>query len=392
MTGTHACACGDKAVDECGACRAKRLQRQPAAVASRTNVPTQTGAATRFESGGSALPAPLRGAMESRFGSDFSNVRVHDDAAGHAHADRYAARAFTVGQHIHFAAGEFARDRTSGSRLLAHELAHTIQQGGSDAESTGERIAVDAPHSPREQEADAAAEAVGAGKSYRVQPGTTPEHLLSRQPANPPTPVPPVAPTTAQARIIETVRQAAAVRTQVAMFRTRGTAPDERTAEAYRQEARRLASLMFEWSNPNMQQVDEIVSSMVTHLTGSPSIMVAGRGDPECGSRAGYVRGLRPPVVLCPTFFSDTPEQQIRTLIHEAAHLARIGNAGTAEGYCTFFTCDTACPGGFDSADSWAQYVHCLSGRPPDRPPPITPSGGGRGGGSGGSGTKGSGS
>lgn len=341
-------------------------------------------AASRLESGGTALPSPLRGTMEARFGRGFSEVRIHDDPASHADARGYTARAFTIGQHVHFAAGEFAPDRTDGRRLLAHELAHTIQQQGSAAtQLSAAHISVDDPHSPQEREADLAAQAVGAGESYRVRPGMTHGRRLNRQPTNPPVPVAPVAPTTAQARIIEAARRAAAVRAQIAMFRTRGIAPDERTAQAYRREARRLASIMFEWANPNMDQVAEIVSRMVMHLAGSSSIMVAGPGDPECGgSRAGYVRGFRPPIVLCPAFFAPTgtPEQQTRTLIHEAAHLANIGNASRAEGYCTFFTCDTACPGGFYSADSWAQYVHCLSGQTPDVPPPITPSGSGKGG------------
>jgi hypothetical protein len=137
-----------------------------------------------------------------------------------------------------------------------------------------------------------------------------------------------------------------------------------------------------------MEQVADIVRSMVTFLTSNVTVVVAASNDPDCGSRAAYVRGLRPPIVLCRQFFRDSPEQQIRTMIHESAHLARIGSADVAEGYCTFFTCDTPCPGGFDSADSWAQYVHCLSGQAPDVPPPITgrrPRGAGQTGGGGGS-------
>ena len=128
--------------------------------------------------------------------------------------------------------------------------------------------------------------------------------------------------------------------------------------------------IMFDWPRPNMEQVERIVSGMVGRLLNAP-VMVAAPGDPECGSRAGYVRGFRPPIVLCPRFFSSSPEQQIRTMIHESAHLMRIGNAGPGEGYCVMFTCESSCPGGFDSADSWAQYVHCLSNQTPDQPEPV---------------------
>ena len=141
--------------------------------------------------------------------------------------------------------------------------------------------------------------------------------------------------------------------------------------------ARSLARVMFEWNNPNMNQIEEIVSNMVSRLT-NQQVMVAGRGDPECGSRAAYVRGFRPPIILCPAFFNDTPEQQIRTMIHEAAHLARIASAGLGESYCVIFDCETSC-GGFDSADSWAQFVHCLSGRTPDQPTVIQGQPGGQG-------------
>ena len=55
-------------------------------------------------------------------------------------------------------------------------------------------------------------------------------------------------------------------------------------------------------------------------------------------------------------------------MIHESAHLARIGSAALGEGYCVTFDCAAGCPGGFDSADSWAHFVHCLSDQTPDRP------------------------
>ena len=66
--------------------------------------------------------------MEPRFGHDFSQVRIHaDGAAGHA-AATLGAEAFTVGQHIGFARGHFLPAGAQGRRLLAHELAHTLQQ------------------------------------------------------------------------------------------------------------------------------------------------------------------------------------------------------------------------------------------------------------------------
>jgi hypothetical protein len=120
-----------------------------------------------------------------------------------------------------------------------------------------------------------------------------------------------------------------------------------------------------------MEQIGDVISSMVNFLTSGVDVKVAAANDPECGQRAAYVRGLRPPIVLCPTFFSDSAEQRIRTMIHESAHLARIGSGDLGESYCVDFDCKGSC-GGFDSADSWAHLVHCLSGQKADQPTSIT--------------------
>jgi hypothetical protein len=128
---------------------------------------------------------------------------------------------------------------------------------------------------------------------------------------------------------------------------------------------------MFEWVNPNMDQVAEIVGEMRGRLAGGIATIGAPATDTECGGRAAYVVGLRPPIHLCPGFFSSSPEQRVRTMLHEAAHISRIGSSSLGESYCIDFDCETSC-GGFDSADSWAQFVHCLSGQTPDKPQAIT--------------------
>jgi Domain of unknown function (DUF4157) len=79
---------------------------------------------------GRALDSPVRKSMESRFGHDFSSVRVHDDSKAASTADSINARAFTSGNDIAFAKGEYAPNTPSGLRLLVHELVHTIQQRG----------------------------------------------------------------------------------------------------------------------------------------------------------------------------------------------------------------------------------------------------------------------
>jgi hypothetical protein len=81
----------------------------------------------RSASGGSPLPAPTLARMEAGFGARFSDVRVHRDSPLPA---QLSAEAFTVGTSIHIAPGRFAPTSRAGEHLLAHELAHVVQQTG----------------------------------------------------------------------------------------------------------------------------------------------------------------------------------------------------------------------------------------------------------------------
>jgi hypothetical protein len=110
--------------------------------------------------GGRSLDEGTRGLMESRFGENFSEVQVH---TGH-HAAQLAAdlesRAFTVGEDIVFAEGQFAPETTEGQRLLAHELAHVVQQRRPAGPMGGER--------ETERDAREAAREVAGGGTPRV--------------------------------------------------------------------------------------------------------------------------------------------------------------------------------------------------------------------------------
>jgi hypothetical protein len=88
---------------------------------------------------GRQLAPPLRADMEARFGADFSGVRVHDDRDAAASARSLDARAYTFGDHVVFGAGEYAPHTAAGRRLIAHELAHTVQQGRAGAANTVQR-------------------------------------------------------------------------------------------------------------------------------------------------------------------------------------------------------------------------------------------------------------
>ena len=77
---------------------------------------------------GRPLDPRSRSVMEGAFGHDFGRVRIHADAPAAASARSVAAHAYTVGNHVVFGAGRFAPDSARGLRLLAHELAHVVQQ------------------------------------------------------------------------------------------------------------------------------------------------------------------------------------------------------------------------------------------------------------------------
>jgi hypothetical protein len=100
---------------------------------------------------GRPLGGDVRADMEARLGADFSDVRIHDDAAAKASAAELGARAYTSGNHI--VIGEGGADR----HTLAHELTHVIQQRQGPVAGTdnGAGLKVSDPSDRFEREAEA---------------------------------------------------------------------------------------------------------------------------------------------------------------------------------------------------------------------------------------------
>ncbi|HEY1557842.1 MAG TPA: DUF4157 domain-containing protein [Kofleriaceae bacterium] len=118
--------------------------------------------------GGSPLPENVRGKMEAGFGQDFSGVRVHSDGAAGAAANDLSAHAFAAGNDVFFNQGQYDPGSHQGQHLIAHELAHVVQQqqGGAQpmqAKATGAGVSVSSPSDAHEMEADRAADTVMAG-------------------------------------------------------------------------------------------------------------------------------------------------------------------------------------------------------------------------------------
>jgi len=113
--------------------------------------------------GGAPLPTTLADMFGRGLGADLSRVRLHtDDAAAHA-ADAVSARAFTTGHDIYFAQGAYDPHSVDGQHLLAHEVTHTVQQGGATGSAPQFKLEVSSPGDALEHEADQAATALLSG-------------------------------------------------------------------------------------------------------------------------------------------------------------------------------------------------------------------------------------
>jgi hypothetical protein len=163
------CDCGNAAglTGKCSECENKRLtlQRRATSQSEADEVPPIVHEV--LNSSGQPLDTETRAFMESRFGHNFSQVRVHTDEKAAQSVQAVNALAYTVGRKVVFGQGQYTPKTEAGNKLLAHELAHVLQQRG---ESAGIRPeAVEATEHPSEYEAEQAAEAVMAGNSVSIQ-------------------------------------------------------------------------------------------------------------------------------------------------------------------------------------------------------------------------------
>ena len=165
----------------CEECSEKRFRSE------MLNLRPQTGHASRIppivqevlRSAGQPLDAETRAFMEPRFGHDFANVRVHTNTKAAESAQAVSALAYTVGNNVVFGENRYAPSTQSGRQLLAHELAHTIQQRG--ASSRAEPV----PRgSSLELEAEQAGRDVARGHAFSGSLGSS-KMAVARQPATP---------------------------------------------------------------------------------------------------------------------------------------------------------------------------------------------------------------
>ena len=170
----RSCGCGGS----CESCAENEVQRSPLSGSRPQHVaPREVHDVLR--SPGAPLDRGVRSTMERAFGRDFSGVRVHADGAAAESAASVGARAYTVGNHIAFNKGMYTPSTAAGRHLLAHELAHTVQQRGAPAD-VAPSLEIGGEQTPAEAAADRAADAVAAGASVDAMPAAAP--VVARAP------------------------------------------------------------------------------------------------------------------------------------------------------------------------------------------------------------------
>lgn len=263
---------------------------------------------------GAALPQHAQQFFGHRMGHDFSGVKIHTGAEAAQSAANINAQAYTYGNHIVFNEGKYNTQSAEGKHLLAHELTHVVQQSSGVQGSESVQRKDTKPARPKQA-------AVDCDRS-----------------------------------VIAAVRQEAFVKAQVTMFRLRGMHPSLGAIQQRDtfQLARRTISRTL-----SLDQAIDIIEKMVTVLSSNERVECGPEID-SCSDWNAYVVGNRPPMHTCNKFFKLGHDDQVKTLLHEAAHAVGIGEP-SQESYIFGFDCANPTLGKFESADSWAYFVLCAS-------------------------------
>lgn len=319
----------------------QKLRRQEASVSAGLAPPIVHQV---LRSSGQALSATARSYFEPRFGRDFSQVRIHaDDRAGES-ARAVGANAYTVGHQIVFAPRKFQAETEAGRQLLAHELTHVVQQGGTlSAQSSTSRGGVlqkdegGLPTGPRRVEVRLAvqgncphpekiAEAIPGARTMLA----TAESWFIDYPFLDPH----------QQRLFDLILQA--------QF---GSSSDDVRGKIHSRIIR-MARLM-----------DSATNGGVTFVCDPRTLDKCEKGPWSMFVR----RGERNTMHVCPNFFTDGLEARRFTLIHESAHLAGVGDhvylvtAGPIGLSECLASSGLKTEVALDNADSYSWMVMCLT-------------------------------
>lgn len=135
---------------KCSGCEEeeKPVRRQAETTSSVDGAEAPPAVHDTLASSGAPLDAGTSAFMSERMGHDFSGVRIHTGAKADASAKAVNANAYTVGRDVVFAAGQYQPHAPLGQRLIAHELAHVVQQGAASAPTALRRDGPSGPDAP----------------------------------------------------------------------------------------------------------------------------------------------------------------------------------------------------------------------------------------------------
>lgn len=109
----------------------KKLQMNATSDVAQSDISSLESKLNGSKSGGIPLSGNIKNEMESGFGADFSNIRIHNNSDAVQMNQQLGSQAFATGNNIYFNEGRYNPNSQGGKHLLAHELTHTIQQGAS---------------------------------------------------------------------------------------------------------------------------------------------------------------------------------------------------------------------------------------------------------------------
>ncbi len=284
---------------------------------------------------GQPLDAKTRRLFEPRFGYDFSAVRVHTDERAAESAREVNALAYTVGREMVFARDQFRSTTAEGRRLLAHELAHVVQQRDS-ADSGARPSRISSPSETSEHEAERAADAVMAGLTVDVPPSQTAVSRYGHRDCS-------------EENLRNFVWPSDWVAKQMVAKAIRVLA-----AHPIDPAVTPLLKRYFMTATPNLATIRGVYNSIQADFTADNYTYEC---ETECDEvEAAYVRhrlryvGVTPTIHLCMTVLSTYARDCIASIIvHEFSHYS----AHTDDKSGCYASCDTAgCAAGFSASDA----------------------------------------
>ena len=358
------CACGQHSspgTGECDQCKKKRISLSRQAAGSGP-VSIDSRVRSALDSPGQPLEADTRSLMESRFHHDFSSVRVHTGSRAEESARALQANAYALGRDVVFGQGRYNPTSEDGLHLIAHELAHVVQQQHAPAPGPQTDLEVSEPGDAAEREAESAADRVAAGSEAGVHEraggSTVHRDLSSGQKTglevaggivggalaifgiykffswlledgsdikDPPKCGDP------QMKVIKPAMAKAAAMVKKALekihaFQANPNSPDNGIVQ------RRLKARFNSDTPETAGKVERVVSQVGRQIAAVPFMECAtAKSDPTCSWAAAYVPGDGGKVVFCAKFFEGGADPAL--IVHEMTHATTGGAPITDRGY-----------------------------------------------------------